>query len=225
MRDRSWSHVISIQEILLIVNKYFLFVVFFYLVACNDKKPFSPVYTREPDHQDSIQRHLHISQPEKSKTHVGAKSLMNEDWLFSVSDDNAPFGSDDAADTYAAFWEWRMANENGDPKNFLENQLRQWGYPVFDYTTTDYWVLQPYLENNKLGWRYLFGTDAAIIATAFGQLYMEGSISKGLKEMAIIAVKRESTHEIIQSWEEKRPEREKKLKKLGAILLQASEGN
>ncbi|HYH14308.1 MAG TPA: hypothetical protein VD794_03755, partial [Flavisolibacter sp.] len=123
--------------------------------------------------------------------HPKAQSLMNEAWYYSPVDDMAPFGSDDAADTYAYFKEWRSNNPQTSPKAFLLQHFKRWGYPLFDLETTEYENIKPYLEQSELGSRLLFGIDAAIVATAFGQLYLEGKVDAGMKALAKKAIQRQ----------------------------------
>jgi uncharacterized protein YfeS len=46
------------------------------------------------------------------------------------------------------------------------------------------------------------GIDAAIIAIAFGPLYIEGTINKQFNKTVKIAIKRELIPEILSLWEE-----------------------
>jgi uncharacterized protein YfeS len=66
------------------------------------------------------------------------------------------------------------------------------------------------------------GIDAAIVAIAFGQLYLEGTIDKGLKETAKTAIMRELIPELLALWDETyKVKRETQLKKMLAVLNQA----
>ena len=48
--------------------------------------------------------------PQYEYAHPIAKQLMKDDFFFDVIEETAPFGSDDGADTYAAFKDWRKTN-------------------------------------------------------------------------------------------------------------------
>ena len=170
--------------------------------------------------------------PTFDKAHQNAKSLMTDEFYFSPIDETSPFGNDDGADTYAGFNEWRQTNKTGNPKEFLKEQLTRWGYPTFDYNETNFEKLKPYLKQNEIGSRLLTGTDAAIIAIAFGQLYLEGKIDKDFKELAKTAIKRELKPEMLLLWgtpygiEDLKPkpndptiiERKEKLEKMQIVL-------
>ena len=53
--------------------------------------------------------------------------------------------------------------------------------------------------------------DAAIIATALWQLYLEGRIDSDIKEFAQVGIKRELLPELLNTWEKLRPQRENTL--------------
>jgi uncharacterized protein YfeS len=190
------------------------------LASCTDRVPAADISkdTVVPGDTIAKREQIKVDLPHQERAHPDARKFLKAEWLYSTADEHAPFGSDDAADAYAAFVVWRKTNPDISPTIFVRELFEKWQFPTFDLNATDYTSLKTYIEGNKSGWRYLFGTDAAIIATAFGQLYMEGRVEKDLRQMAITAIKRESTHEIIQSWEEKRPERQQKLAELLQIM-------
>jgi len=157
--------------------------------------------------------------PTFDKAHPKAKRLMKEDFYFSTIDETAPFGNDDGADTYAGFKDWRRTHKSDNPKEYLLEQLDSWGYPKFDIYETDIKKLTPYLKQNSLGSRYMSGVDAAIIAIAFGQLCLEGTVDRDFNELAKIAIRRQLNPELLILWGNSyKVEREIKLQKMLAIL-------
>lgn len=146
---------------------------------------------------------------------------MNEEFYWSPIEETAPFGSDDGADTYAGFADWRETHKTEKPENFLLQQIDYWGYPTFDLNETNFDKLKPYLKQSTLGSRYMSGIDAAIVSIAFGQLYLEGTIDKDFKELAKTSIKRQLLPEILNLWGDTgKITREAKLKKLLAVLNQ-----
>jgi uncharacterized protein YfeS len=156
--------------------------------------------------------------PTFAKAHPNAKRLMKDEFFFSVIEETAPFGSDDGADAYAGFKDWRPMHSSVSPVKFLHDQIESWKYPLFDLHETSYEKLKPYLEESFTGKRLMRGIDAAIVATAFGQLYLEGTIDNDIKELAKLSVKRELLPEILKSWEELADVRQMKLNKLLKVL-------
>jgi uncharacterized protein YfeS len=159
-----------------------------------------------------------MSYPSFENANARAKLLMNEEFYFSTIDDFAPFGSDDAADTYSAFYEWRQSHKNESLKSFILDHLQHWGYPLFDMESTDFIVLKPYLKQNDLGSIYMFGIDASIISTAFGQLYLEGNIDLDIRDFAKKAITREQLPEILNLWNKNKIHRQETLTKMSNIL-------
>lgn len=159
--------------------------------------------------------------PNIDNAHQNAKRLMNEEFYWSPIEETAPFGSDDGADTYAGFADWRQTNKAGKPKEFLNEQIDYWGYPKFDLNETNLEKLKPYLKQSELGSRYMSGIDAAIVSIAFGQLYLEGTIDKDFKELSKTAIKRQLIPELLNLWgDEYKKVRETQLNKMLAVLNQ-----
>lgn len=172
---------------------------------------------------DTIQKQTSMSDysPTLEKAHPNAKRLMNEEFYWSPIEETAPFGSDDGADTYASFAEWRQTHKANNPKEFLMEQIDYWGYPVFDLNETNLEKLKPYLKQSELGSRYMSGIDAAIVSIVFGQLYLEGTVNKDCKELAKRAIKRQLIPEILNLWGDTyKTLREAQLKKMLSVLNQ-----
>jgi uncharacterized protein YfeS len=85
---------------------------------------------------------------------------------------------------YCSFKDWRKNYTSESPINFLNEQIGYWNYPKFDIYETDFEKLKPYLKHDKLNIQFITGIDQAIVAIAFGQLYLEGTINKDIKELA-----------------------------------------
>ena len=159
--------------------------------------------------------------PSPGKAHPTAKKLMTEDFYWSPIEETGPFGNDDGADTYAGFAEWRQTHKTDNPKVFLSEQIQNWGYPTFDLAETNFEKLKPYLQQSSIGTRFMSGIDAAIIAIAFGQLYLEGTVEKEFKGTAITAIKRQLIPQMLNLWADGyRPTRESQLKKMLIVLEQ-----
>jgi len=193
----------------------------FTLTACGQTKDNSKNGVGIPkiDTTQKQTKNMSDYSPTFDKAHPKAKALLKEEFYFSPIDETAPFGNDDGADTYAGFKDWRQSHTTDNPKIFLLEQIDYWGYPNFDIYETDIKKLTPYLKQSELGSRYMSGIDAAIIAIAFGQLYLEGTIDKNFNELAKTAIKRQLIPELLALWGDTyKIERETKLKKMLAAL-------
>lgn len=159
--------------------------------------------------------------PTIAKAHPTAKRLMNEEFYWSPIEETAPFGNDDGADTYAGFVDWRQTHQTDNPIEFLMLQIESWDYPTFDLNETNFEELKPYLKQSDLGSRFMSGIDAAIVAIAFGQLYLEGIVDKALKELAKTSINRQLIPEMLNLWGDNyKATRETQFKKMLAVLNQ-----
>jgi len=159
--------------------------------------------------------------PTIEKAHPTAKRLMNEEFYWSLIEETAPFGSDDGADTYAGFAEWRQTHKTESPKDFLMEQIDYWGYPTFDLNETNFNKLKPYLKQSDLATRFMSGIDAAIVAIAFGQIYLEGTVEKDFNDLAKTAIRRQLIPEMLNLWGDTyKTTRETQLNKMLAVLNQ-----
>lgn len=166
----------------------------------------------------------HIMESSHSPTlegaHPDAKKLMTDSFFFNVIEETAPFGSDDGSGTYASFHIWRKDHPFESLTTFLEYHLNDWGYPKFDINETDFEKLKTYLKQDEMNIRYMTGIDQAIVATAFGQLYLEGKIDNDIKELAVISINRELLPGILRLWRDYENTRKENLNKLLVVLKQ-----
>jgi uncharacterized protein YfeS len=158
--------------------------------------------------------------PTFDNAHPNAKVLMNDDFFFSVIEETAPFGSDDGSDTYAGFRDWRKNHGSENPTTFLKEQIDYWGYPKFDIEETQLEKLKPYLKQDEMNIQYMKGIDQAIVAIAFGQLYLEGTIDNEIKELAKTSMNRELIPDILKLWGSYENTRRTNLNKLLSVLNQ-----
>src|SRR5688500_7346626 len=116
--------------------------------------------------------------------HPLAKRLMDEEFYYSATEESAPFGNDDGSDTFAGFCQWRSSNPQASPLVYLQGQLLDWGYPSFDLHEKNSENIQSFVNEHEMGVTLLIGMDAAILAVAFGQLYLEGRMEEEVLALA-----------------------------------------
>lgn len=181
------------------------------LLACNPaRKP--PVQQQEeeishnlsmPDDDDTTAKET-IPEidyaPIREKAHPKAKRIMKEDFYWSPNEEAGPFGNDDGADAYAGFADWRRRHPQENPRKYLSELLERWNYPAFDLEETRFEKLKPYIQRNILGETFILGTDQAIQAIAFGQLYLEGTIDPEFKELAKTSIRRQLMPGFEEGW-------------------------
>jgi uncharacterized protein YfeS len=158
--------------------------------------------------------------PTFENAHPNAKKLMSDSFFFNIIEETAPFGSDDGSDTYASFHIWRRTHSHESLTIFLEEHINDWGYPKFDIQEMDLEKLKPYLKEDEMNIQYMTGIDQAIVASAFGQLYLEGKMDNDIKELAIISINRELLPGILRLWGNYENTRTENLNKLLTVLNQ-----
>jgi uncharacterized protein YfeS len=162
-------------------------------------------------------------EPHFKQAHPRAQQLMDEEFYYSSIEESGPFGSDDGAETFMGFSEWRTEYPDADPLVYLHQQLEEWNYPPLDLQEQHPEVIRQYLEENEMGVSYLVGMDAAVVALAFGQLYLEGKIDAALNEWAMISLNRQLQPELLELWDETyQPIRKEQLEKMKTVLVRAS---
>jgi uncharacterized protein YfeS len=157
--------------------------------------------------------------PTFKQAHPAAQKLMDEDFYYSPIEESGPFGSDDASDTFSGFQKWRVDHPTNDPLAFLEEQFHSWGYPPFDLHVAEPEIILDYCHAYELGSTFLTGMDAAIVAVAFGQLYLEGNIDTSVQALAITSIQRQLSPYLLQLWDiEYQPVRLEQLNKILMVL-------
>ena len=199
----------------------YIILIFPILTACGQTKS-SGETSHAKSNADSVQKVLDNNtndyHPVFEKANPKAQALLRDSFFFSPIEETAPFGSDDGADAYAGFKDWRKIHPSESTVDFVKSEIGYWKYPTFDLNETDFSKLKPFIESNELNIQFVKGTDEAIVATAFGELYLEGKIDTDIRMLAKNAIKRESLSQILKMWGKYAKEREQKLQKLLLVL-------
>lgn len=75
-----------------------------------------------------------------------ARMLLIQDFYWSPIEDFSPFGNDDGSDAFHYFKDWRKKNNSSSPVNFLNQLIKEWGYPKFDLTELDETKIEKFIE-------------------------------------------------------------------------------
>jgi uncharacterized protein YfeS len=118
--------------------------------------------------------------------HPLAAKLMKGEWFWNPADDLSPFGNDSGSDAFYIFRDWRKDNLETEPAQFLGVLEQRWGLS-FNYKEI---VSENELEKVEKLNPYYRQTDEAIIGVSFGQLALEGTVSKELKNLGVKAIER-----------------------------------
>jgi uncharacterized protein YfeS len=144
--------------------------------------------------------HDPFNEPETA--HPRARKLMREEFLWDCVDEEAPFGSDEGADAYYEFRDWRSANKKKDLTACLawimEGQLRKYTAKLHSDKVIERDLGDP--DEAFLADSFdMFTLDATVIATALGQLLDEGKIDSKAKPYVRVAIKRQMHPKVVTS--------------------------
>src|ERR1044072_4514187 len=78
--------------------------------------------------------------------HPNAQALMTDDFFWSPIEETGPFGSDDGSDAAYGFSHWRPFNKPISPLTYLDELIREWNYPFFDYHEMDSAKIETYIS-------------------------------------------------------------------------------
>jgi uncharacterized protein YfeS len=129
---------------------------------------------------------------EPSHRHPRANELMRDGFFWDCVNELAPFGSDEGADAYAEYRNWRAENPRANLVDCISWILggRQ---DAYNLSLTDESAIQDSDESaQEFGYGDAFTLDATIIATVLAQLVDEGRIDVEAKPFADVAIRRQS---------------------------------
>ena len=81
--------------------------------------------------------------------HPKAQALMTDEFYWSPIEESAPFGSDDGSDAAYGFRKWRLLNTTLSPVIYLNELVKRWQYPFFDYNEMDSTKILEYINQKK----------------------------------------------------------------------------
>lgn len=152
---------------------------------------------------------------EPTHRHPRAQELMPDESLWDCVNELAPFGSDEGADAYREYRQWRRENPNN---NLLDCLSWILGGSSDEYNSS--LIEQPTVitsdeSADEFGYPDAFTLDTTIIATVLGQLVDEGRIDEEAKPFARIAINRQCHPAILEQFNDNATRQERR------ALLQA----
>jgi len=147
-----------------------------------------------------------------------AKEIMKSPFYYDALDNWSPFGSDIGIDTYYLYVDWRSRRRDETVRSFVEQQLRDFGYPQFNILVdgTDVKKLNGIVDQMRDNYVDLNMIDITIISLAFSQLFLEGYIQPEVKIWAEAAFSREQAY--LDFWDGEKGEREERKKRMDQML-------
>lgn len=141
-----------------------------------------------------------VNRPENA--HPRSIELMKEDFFWDNTDEEAPFGSDEGAQAYDEFCEWRKENKRKSITKCLSwimnDQLEGYNEQLCSNKVIEKDLDDP--GNSFLAEHYdMYTLDATVIATVLSQLIEEGRIDVKVKPFALIAITRQLHPKVLTS--------------------------
>jgi uncharacterized protein YfeS len=121
---------------------------------------------------------------------------MQDPMFWDCVNELAPFGSDEGADAYVEYRNWRVDNPDANLIECISWILGGKQSEYNDSLSQDAVIRDSDASALKFGYNDAFTLDATILATVLGQLVDEGRIDGEAKPFARVAIRRQS-HPII----------------------------
>lgn len=128
--------------------------------------------------------------PSRETSHPNFVKVLTDDFYYDCTDEFSPFGNDDGADTLFNLEDWYKENGKlSKPVKFVKDYIDEnLGFETKYMKLTD---PKKILKINAEEEFIFDSIDHAIIATAFGQYKIEGTLNSDLKDLADIALERQ----------------------------------
>ena len=157
------------------------------------------------DPKFNFQEHLYFDDEDyglHSKTsHPNFVKSFKEEFYYDCTDEEAPFGSDEGADTLFELEEFLRKNKESNllqfPKKIIEKSWDMEYIPPTDLNEKDF---RKQLEEKEDNGMLIFQTDQVVVAVVIGQIKITGKIDLELKRVALLSLKRISMYAKIKEW-------------------------
>lgn len=166
------------------------------LITSKTKKGYSDFFDFDIDNHcffDDEEVGLH-----RLTSHPNFRNHFTDEQYYDCVDEEAPFGSDEGADTLGQITEDFRKSKNFDfvgfPKKLIEKYWDMVYYPPTDLSKAS---IETLLQTDEVN---LIQSDMVTYATAFAQIKITGKIDLELKNLALKAMKRLGTSAVILGW-------------------------
>lgn len=138
-----------------------------------------------------------IWQVTPATAHPVARELLPMPYFWDWGDQDSPLGNDIGADTFAAYLEFRRTRPAGTVDEFISHELAALDLAEDGWHAGDE---EHYLDHGNADDKYaeIITRDDFIIALAFAQLVLEGTIDPLVKQNAIAALNQEATQAVLE---------------------------
>jgi len=127
--------------------------------------------------------------------HPRARQMLGHSVIWNYGDEDSPLGNDTGADTFAAYLNFRATRPVGGAQDFVREQLALRGIPDTGWDLLDLGLLEEAIKSGAGS--TLVRRDDFIIALAFSQLLLEGSLDPEVQRRAITALRRQESDVVV----------------------------
>ena len=151
----------------------------------------------------------------REDAHPKALEALTEAFFWDPNDLNSPLGGDTARDVIAALRDAVEATLVVRAITVLDEILARWEVANDSWDVVSEAEVQAIGEDDEFS---LLTRDEAILALAFGQIYVEGRVDAEVRRRALLAITRQNLPALLHGWGDKRLERALRLEKMREIL-------
>jgi len=162
------------------------------LIASKVRGGYRPYPEFDPDQQlyiDDEEVGLH-----RLTSHPHFRSHFTDDFYYDCADEEAPFGSDEGADTLAELQDSLRKNRHIDYEHYPQHVMTDvWEMEYLPPDSLDRDIITAMIAepNDDIPVsQLLMINDQVIVASALGQIKIMGAVEPGLKELAVRAMQR-----------------------------------
>ncbi len=130
--------------------------------------------------------------PSRETSHPTFVKTLTAEFYYDCTDEFSPFGNDDGSDQLYNLEGWYRDNKGeSNIVKWLHKTINQFGFKITSEAGSqivDEIILEQFQDVDP---DFLNCMDNTIIATAFGQFKISGTLDKEMKELALTALKRQ----------------------------------
>jgi uncharacterized protein YfeS len=138
---------------------------------------------------------LYLDDPEEGlspdTSHPEFVRICEDELFYDCTNDLAPFGNDEGADVFMELEDWYRAGAKGTLRSFLDRMLTKWSGTIPELAATDRDTINKWLADPKLV-PNLLSANNVVIAVAFGQAKVTGTLDETIGALAEAALDRDA---------------------------------
>jgi uncharacterized protein YfeS len=151
----------------------------------------------------------------RDEAHPRAREVLTDDFFWDADDRTGPFGDDTGREVLEAFRDFRVEEPRGKPIALLTDLLADWEIADEAWDVVDADEVQAIGADDELG---LLVRDEAVVALAFAQILVDGTVEPELRRRAVLALTRQSLPALIHGWGDLASRRRERVERMRAVV-------